>query len=344
MLAAVGSIEVSASIGVMIVHAAARSGVEPAWLLAATGFRMEEASDPDARIPLDLETALWDEAARLSGDVAFGVHAAESLRPGLFDVMDYVIRAAPTVRAALERVARYNRLLHDAAVFTLVDRGEVTRVEHALPLVGVTQSRHAAEFTIAGIVVIGGQMVEQSLHARAVEFRHAEPPAAAIAEHRRLFGIAPRFSAAVNAIELDRALLELPVPTADPMLLRVVERHAAALLAARPEPTETTANRARRLLAAALGDREGEATLTALARKLRMSERSLQRKLADEGVTFDALLDDLRRDMAVRYLSDRKVAIAEVAYLLGYSEPSAFHRAFKRWTGSTPNEVRQRLS
>jgi len=74
-----------------------------------------------------------------------------------------------------------------------------------------------------------------------------------------------------------------------------------------------------------------------------MSERSLQRRLAEESVRFEALTDDVRREMAARYLADRKVAIAEIAYLLGYSEPSAFHRAFKRWTGSTPAEARQRL-
>jgi AraC-like DNA-binding protein len=75
-----------------------------------------------------------------------------------------------------------------------------------------------------------------------------------------------------------------------------------------------------------------------------MSERSVQRRLADEGETFDGLLDELRRELAVRYLADKKIAIAEVAFLLGYSEPSAFHRAFKRWTGSTPSQVRQRAA
>ena len=77
-----------------------------------------------------------------------------------------------------------------------------------------------------------------------------------------------------------------------------------------------------------------------VARRLHMSERSLQRHLRDEGVRFEALVEGLRRDLAMSYLSDRKMAIAEVAYLLGYSEPSAFHRAFKRWTGTTPGELR----
>jgi AraC-like DNA-binding protein len=136
-----------------------------------------------------------------------------------------------------------------------------------------------------------------------------------------------------------RAMLERPVVKADPALSHLIERHAEALLAALPPPTQTAADRVRRILSSAL--RDGDATLAGAARKLKMSERSLQRRLADEGVTFDALLDEIRRDLALRYLADAKIAVAEVAYLLGYSEPSPFHRAFKRWTGRTPSEMRR---
>jgi AraC-like DNA-binding protein len=129
--------------------------------------------------------------------------------------------------------------------------------------------------------------------------------------------------------------------TADPLLSRVVLRHAEALLAERPAAAETTAGSVRRILTRLLGDDEAGCSLAAVSTSLHMSERSLQRRLADEGVTFDALLDELRRELALRYLADEKVAIAEIAYLLGYSEPSAFHRAFKRWTGTTPAEARQ---
>jgi AraC-like DNA-binding protein len=124
------------------------------------------------------------------------------------------------------------------------------------------------------------------------------------------------------------------------MLSRVVEHHAEALLAARPEPHEAVIQRVRRHLVAALHETGAEATLSAVATKLHMSVRSLQRRLSDEGSTFDDVLEDTRRDLALRYLSDSKIAIAEVAYLLGYSEPSAFHRAFKRWTGKTPAQAR----
>ncbi|MFO0658260.1 MAG: helix-turn-helix transcriptional regulator [Polyangiaceae bacterium] len=123
------------------------------------------------------------------------------------------------------------------------------------------------------------------------------------------------------------------------MLSRVIERHAEALLLSLPELSSGVADRVRQALANGLSD--GGVTLAEVAKRLKMSERSLQRKLASEGVSFDALLDEIRRDLALRYLSDRNIAIAEVAFLLGYSEPSPFHRAFKRWTGTTPSEARR---
>src|SRR3954454_12559259 len=337
------AIEVSAGIGAFIVSAAAAAGVPRAELEKRTGFTLSWADDPDARIPLEMETALWEEAARATRDSAFGLHAAEGLRPGVFDVLDYVVRAAPTVRASWERLARYNRLVHDAAVFAISEgAGGGVRIEHALSRPAPAQSRHAAEFTMASLVVVGAQMSGAPLAPTAVELRHAPPDAAARAEHLRLFGVAPRYGRAVNALELPAAAAARPVPSADPLLSRIVVRHAEALLVERPAAAETAAGKVRRILTGLLGDDETGASLAAVSARLHMSERSLQRRLADEGVTFDAVLDELRRELAVRYLADEKVAIAEIAYLLGYSEPSAFHRAFKRWTGTTPAEARQR--
>ena len=330
-------IQMSARIGAMIVEAAIAGGASRETLESTAGFSATHAADPDARISLAVETALWEAGARLTGDPDFGLHSAERLRPGMFDVLDYAIRTAPNLRVALERLARYNRIEHDVAVFTIVDRGDVTRVEHRFGGGGAVQSRHAAECTLAAQVVIGGQLTGTRVAPRAVAFLHARP--ASTAEHQRLFGVTPSFSQPVNAVEWDRAVLERPNPNADPALARTILRHAEALLAARPAPAASHTDRVRQLLVTALG--EGDATLARAARALKMSARSLQRRLADEQMTFDRLLDDVRRQLATRYLADPNIAIAEVAYLLGYSEPSPFHRAFKRWTGTTPMEARR---
>ncbi|MDB4961253.1 MAG: Transcriptional regulator, AraC family [Myxococcales bacterium] len=324
----------------MIVSSAAASGVKPEVLERATGFSAASAADPDARISLEVETTLWDEAARQTRDADFGLHTAERLQPGVFDVLDYVIRTAPTARVAMERLARYNRLEHDLAVFSMHDRGPVTRIEHAFGDGSHVQSRHAAEFTLAAQIVVGSQITGTRMVPRTVELTHARP--ASVAEHLRVLGVTPTFSVAINALEWDRAVLERPVPASDPALARTLLRHADALLAARPVPSTSYADRVRRILATNLG--EGDASLKRVARDLKMSERSLQRRLTADGVTFDSLLDEMRHQLSLRYLADPQIAISEVAYLLGYSEPSPFHRAFKRWTGVTASEVRQRAA
>jgi len=335
---AVHTIEMSAAIGALIVQAAAAKGVDPIALREATGFDASSARDPDARISLELEAILWNTAARMADDAAFGLHAAELVKPGAFDVMDYAVRSAPTLRISLERLVRYNRLVHDAAVFSVIEQGATTRIEHAFRIGHGAQCRHSAEFTLAAVITIGRQASGGPLFPRAVEFRHGKPSDDVIAEHRRIFGVEPTFARRVNAVELDRTALDRPLPEADPTLFRIIERHAEALLASRPSANESTSDRARRVLSTMLG--EGDASLARVAGKLRMSERSLQRKLADEGLTFDVLLDEMRHDLALRYLADPRIAVAEVAYLLGFSEPSPFHRAFKRWTGMTPSEAR----
>lgn len=333
----------SATIGAMIVSAAAARGADPAQLVLATGFEPALAANPDAKISLALEDALWKEAARATGDDAFGLHAAELVQPGMFDVLDYAVRTALTLRVSLERLARYNRLVHDAAVFELVPDGSVVRVEHDFRVGSGAQSRHSAEFTLASLVVVAAQLRGEPLWPRAVAFAHAEPQRPeTLAEHRRLFGIAPKFGCRRKSVTFDAHDLDRSLPQPDRALWRVIGRHAETLLAQLPPLHETIAARVRSLLSTTLGDQVP--TLGDLASKLKMSERSLQRKLADEKLTFEALLDQVRRDLALRYLADPKIAVAEIAYLLGYSEPSPFHRAFKRWTGLTPSEARRSVA
>lgn len=329
----------SARVGALIVLASVRAGATPEELARKSRFDPATADDPDARITLELEERLWTEGERLSGDADLGLHAAELLKPGTFDVFDYAVRTAPTLRLALERAARYNRLTHDSAVYDLTDEGDTLRVEHHFQYGSGRQCRHSAELTLASHVVIGSQITGVRLVPQSVEFVHARP--AFVAEHQRLFGVAPRFGAPVNALVWSRADLERPVVTADPELSKVIERHAQALLAQRVRPALTTADRVRRELGALL--QHGEASLPAVALRLKLSERTLQRHLAQEGTRFEQLLDDLRRQLALRYLHDRSLGVGQVAYLLGYAEPSPFFRAFRRWTGSSPSEVRRGL-
>ena len=327
----------SARIGSLILGVAGARGVDTRALAAATGFDPALASDPDARIPVDVENALWDAAARATGDPLFGLHAAQAVTRGAFDVLDYAVRTAPTLRTALERLVRYNRLFHSHAAFTLEEHGDLVRIEHAFLAPGRAPARHATDFTLASIVVLGAQLIDAPVIPVAVDLPH---PVGDVAAYAAVFGVAPAFGRARGALVLPRAPLARPCPAADAARSQVIVRHAEDLLSALPDPSDSFASRLRRLISAQLAS--GGATLTAAAHALKLSERSLQRRLADDGVTFDAIVEEVRRELALRYLADPALAIGEIAYLLGYSEPSAFHRAFKRWTGQTPAQARRR--
>lgn len=331
--------QVLARIVGLLVQAAQARGIDAPVLLQGSGVDPACLADPDARIPLATETLLWERAAELSGDPCFGLHAAALIRPGAFDVLDFAVRTAPTLLEALQRLARYNRLAHDAASFRIVDEGDCIRVEHAFARGGPQPGRQASEFTLASLPVVAAQMNGGApVGVLGVAFTHAAP--ADLAPYRTVFGVVPQFGAEVAALRWDAAQLRRPLPDADPGLSRIVTAHAEQLLATLAPPEPGLSAQVRHLVAQGLA--EGPPPLRQVAQRLHLSERSLQRRLEAEGHRFADLVDEVRRELAQRYVADPRLALGEVAYLLGFAEPSPFHRAFKRWTGQTPAAVRRR--
>lgn len=331
---------VSARIGALIVHLASARGVDGRRLITDAGIEPGLLTDAQARIPLDVEVRLWDRAAELSGDPLFGLNAAAAIRPGAFDVLDYAVRTAPDLRTALHRLARYNRLVHDLAGFKVIETGNAVRIEHQFADAIVQPCRHAAEFTLASLVVVASQLCGEEVRARDVEFAH--PIAGKIETYRSIFGVSPRFEGAKSCLILAREILDRKVVAADPALSRIITAHAEQLLTSLKPIDKGIAATVRRHLAENMSN--GPITLNAISRSLHLSTRSLQRRLHDEGTSFANVVDELRCELAIRYVSDSRFALGEVAYLLGFAEPSAFHRAFKRWTGTTPAAARRSSS
>lgn len=330
--------QVSARIGALIIQVAAARDIAAQGLMKDAGFDAGWLNDAEARMPLAVEERLWALAAAWTADPLFGLHAAAAIRPGAFDVLDYAVRTAPDLRTALHRLARYNRLVHDLASFDVITAGDAVRVEHRFEGQGARPCRHAAEFTLASVVVVASQMGGQAVQALAVEFAHDAPDD--VAPYQAVFGVTPRFDAPGSCLTLPAEVLDRPVPTADPGLSRIVTAHAEQLLAAHAPAPESLAAQVRRHLAERMAS--GPMTLGQVAGCLHLSERSLQRRLDAEGTHFAQLADEVRRDLALRYIADERLALGEVAYLLGFAEPSPFHRAFKRWTGTTPAAARRK--
>lgn len=323
---------------------AASYGVRPEELLADAGVDPALTADPDARISHSQVVRVWGAAAARSGDEDFGLHMAEWLRPEEhYDIIGYLCRSSATLGEGVRRLSRYSALLHQRTSFLIEERGDVAHCVHQVHGEPGPAPRHPVEFLLATLVVQARRSTGRPLAPRLVRFRHEAPPS--IAEHLRVFGAPVRFGAEASEIIIDGAVLDEPQRSADPGLCAILDRQAEAELRrvqAAGAEADGVVGRTRGAVLALLRDSDGEPTLERAAARLRMSPRSLQRHLGAEGQSFRGVLDDVRRELALRHLGERKLAISEIGFLLGFSEVSAFHRAFRRWTGATPAAYRPR--
>jgi AraC-like DNA-binding protein len=308
-------------------------GADVASFLAGLSVARSTLDDVDARVPIEADLALWGAAPLLSGDEHFGLHSGERLNPEAFDVLGYTLGSSATVGEAFRRLVRYNRLLHDAAEVDLVVGAKGARIEFRLTPGGTP--RHQAEFSFAVFVSFCRNATGVDVAPLRVEFSHPAP--ADLSEHERIFRAPLLFGRPGNALVLAPYVLELPLLGRNPGLGAVLERQMNDLLAELPSG-ETLVERVKRLIAAELAG--GEPTAEVVARKLRATPRTLHRWLRAEGTSYREILEGLRRELALRYLAEDHLAIGEAAFLLGFSEASAFHRSFKRWTGKTPAQYR----
>lgn len=315
-----------------LVEACARLGLDTAALLARAGVDPVRLADPDARLAAAEADAVWREAFTASGDPALALHAAEQTPFGAFRVLDYLGASGATVGEGFARVAAYFPLVDPRAALT-VERGEA---EVALAFRGLSGPLPppAEEYTLA----ILASRVRHVAPGAALAVRFTFPAPASATEHARVLGVAPSFGAPVAAVALPAADWARPTRTADPPLFSALDGHARTLLQ-RAAPPPGLAARARQAIADELAGREP--ALERVARRLGASPRTLQRRLREEGTSFAAAVDAVRRERALAFLAAGDVSVAEVSWLLGFSEQSAFARAFKRWTGAPPTAWRR---
>ncbi len=310
---------------------ARRIGLDVAGLLRELRIPPTELDDSDVRIPVATTRVAWTRIAAASADAAFGLHLAQHTEEGEFAVLDYVASFSSTVRDALDRVARFYRLVSDDAAIQVVRDGGATRV---VRLVGGTHPQDQDAF-FALLVERFRRFSGRPIHPTEVSFEHA---AHAQPELAALFRCPVRFSRAHSELVFASADLELPVHAAKPRLAALLDRYAAELLARLPA-VGSYVDHVRRAVTHVV--QRGSPTLDAIAREMHSSARTLQRRLSDAGTTHSRLVDEVRLDLATRYLESPRLSITEIAFLLSYEDESSFRRAFKKWTGKTPSQARR---
>lgn len=199
--------------------------------------------------------------------------------------------------------------------------------------------RHIAEFSAASVLVLGRATTGTPMRATAVRFRHPAP--ARLSEHVRVFGVTPTFDARETEVELEATALDRAILDAQPGLVSYLDAYARDVIAKLPADDDLVST-VERAVASAMS--RGVPDIEVVATQLGMGSRTLQRRLADAETGFQELVDTVRRSYAERYLADNRLALTEVAFLVGFAEPSNSHRAFRRWTVTTPAAYRARLT
>jgi AraC-like DNA-binding protein len=326
---------ISARVVVRLADFVAARGHDPEAFCRSVGTSVAVLRDPDARIPYALAERLGMRAAEITRDPNIGLHLAQDVRdPGRYDAGVLLLMSSPSLGASLERMQRHQRYWGDGERCRIVPvRGGII-VRYELPRATGEYLRHSDECAMAEIVLGARVLSGHDVVPRVVRFRHPRP--ADTREHDALFRSPLEFGAEHTELELADDVLELPLPNANAAFSAIFETQVERALSRLPAGSRTSADVRAAARAALAG---GECTLPGTAKMLGTSVRTLQRRLREEGTSFGELVDALRREMALEYLG-RDVAVQEIAWLLGYADASAFHHAFKRWTGTTPELAR----
>ena len=318
-----------------------RQGLPWSAVLEQAGWQAETV-EPNAqgRVPFDAFRQLCDAAATLLNDPCLGLHLGQSIRPGHLGSHGYVLMNCTSVLELAQQSARYSALSIDAGHNVLQQRGaQYVRVLRSNLPGDAPLGRLHDELQHAIAVTFMRWITHRDDLAPAwVAFHHARPDD--VRPYEELFRCPIRFGAPESSIAVDAAFMQLPLPNANPQVRRIMDDLRAQLIRQLGSALEPgTLQVARRAVIDALA--RGMPEPGEVASACGLSEEELRETLAAHGHSFRSWVDDLRRAMALGYLRDPGLSLLDIAYLLGFSEQSAFQRAFKRWTGSTPGDYRR---
>lgn len=334
----------------MTIHAI-RGHISSHWLQLLFHYLAEQGQDADSllgmacpepaelrRVSAEQWRQMLDTAASALNDPALGLHLGSRMSLKQLGLLGYAASAANTLGEALLQLQQFQQLVYQIDPVQLqVQDGLATLQWHTT--VGDPGQR-VDETAIAALLSCTRELLGPAAPKGPLRMSFVNPPCASEQAYIDTFACLPQFQAATISIALPAHLLQAGLAKPDPALLDILDQQAALLLEQIPG-TDPFEHELRRALTAAIAG--GDPSLQRVAASLHCAPRTLQRKLSQRGLNFQKILDDSRQQLAQRYLQDRSIPLSEVALLLGYSEQSAFTRAFKRWSGQSPRQRREAL-
>jgi AraC-like DNA-binding protein len=307
-------------------------------LFKEAGLAIANLDDCDFRWPTEGISRLWSIAAERSRNPDIGLFNRHTARPDQYGLAGYAMMSSPSIESGLVRLTRYNRLVSNAAIFTLEPGvgGKWMRLELFGGDCPIPRQRY--DHAIVTLLTFCRWTLGRPLKPLAVSFRHPSPTS--LAAYDDAFAAPLQFDAPFSGFLISDEDLACKLPTSSPELADLHDRLAGQALL-KLERSDVS-HRARNAVVRHLPD--GAPQRSVIAVKLNMSDHTFQRRLAAEGTSFTELVDDVRRELTQHHLADTKLSLSEIAYLLGYADQSTFFRASNRWFGESPGEYRVRLT
>jgi AraC-like DNA-binding protein len=319
---------------------AVSKGADPDILTKRSELELQWLDKPDTRVPFGTFKALMLNAKALCKDPAFGLHFGEESDFAEMSIVGLICQSAATMGEAFHQMNRYARLAIEVEGHAVGNRFELKKIGGEMWL--EDKRRNPNEFpeltesTFARFICETAKHFGTAPFARFIHFTHAEPEYRT--EYDRIMKAPITFDSDRNAICIHESWLSIRTNLKNRYVFGIFSDRADALLA-ELQKTETTKGRVESMLMPIL--HTGKVGMDQIATKLGLSRISLYRRLKAEGTSFERILDELRCNLAIQYLKGKKTSVNEVAYLVGFSDPAAFSRAFKRWTGVSPSEAMQ---
>lgn len=334
---------VSAGYANALLDVAEARGASRSAIQQAADYQPDLHQAPDDRVPFETFKALMRTAARLGDDPAFGLHfGADSVFRDI-SIVGLITHASATMGEAFQQMNRFARLAIEVDGHESGDRFKLIERDGALWIEDIRRDANSfpelTEATFTRFITNVRRFMPDAAFARFVHVTHAKPLHADA--YDRIWQVPVTFSSDRNAIAIHPSWLSLPLPGASRYVFGIFSDRAQALMDDLLQSHSITGQ-----VEAAIVRRlhTGEIGMDQIARDVGRSRTSLYRDLKANGTAFDLLVEDLRRRMALHYLAGQKLSVAEVAYLVGFADPSSFSRAFKRWTGNTPASARKATS
>lgn len=318
-------------------YAALRMGLQTQDLLKKSGLSQSIFENSDGFIPMRDFIHFYHAILELSGDPFFGLHHGEMFQFTSLGILGLVMINGETGRDIYTKLLKFQDILGGDLSFNTVETDTTFSIKVLLDyerdsLVDIQCISSILAKNLKGVqLCVGNDIAPLSVNL-------CFPKPVDVSEYKRVFGVNVQFGQAENSITFPSSILDTKNPLADSTYSNQFEALAESILS-KLDNQELYTTKVSRLILNQID--EAEISIDLIADKLALSVRNLQRKLSDEGTNFQQILNETRKTVAIKYLNDGHMAISEISYILGFSEPSAFHRSFKKWTGETPQNFRK---